>query len=138
MSGSEGNAFVAALVMQAAEHRLKAERARSMMDHYPERTPGPLGATWREIQRHMNKQLEEEARFHEGWAETFDRFVAPFLQAAVEEYVLQELEKLTGPAELLEIQPPNVIETEPLRNFRFLYPPVFPPWPPKFFLGGGI
>jgi hypothetical protein len=95
--------------MQAAEERLQAEQWRSLVSE---------GSDWGMF-AYLNRYARNRAEEHEGRADVYDRFVARFLQDAVEDYVMRELEKLTGPAELVPIQ------TEPLRDFRFLLPPRF-------------
>lgn len=85
------NAFLAALIMQAAEHRLKAEQLRAMID---ESDP------WWQHFRVYRHNIEQQASEHEALAEVYDRFAAPFIRDAVGEYVEGELARLVGPVEL--------------------------------------
>ena len=123
---AEGNAFAAALVMQAAQHRLEAERWRSMVSSTPD---------WG-IFAYLNKDAEKRAKEHEGLAEVYDRFLSRILSDAIEDYVLREMENLTGPAELIQTEPLRDFRFQPLRDFRFQLQLPPPDIGPGQLLGG--
>lgn len=127
---TEGNAFVAALIMQAAEHRLKAESLRNQKLRRDDDLYRVSGYA-----RLMDESLEKEAREHEGLAEVYDQFVARILGDVIRDYVLIEMEKMAGPAELLKPRPYappaylyEVLSPEPdwLRWYRLFPPPPEP------------
>lgn len=108
------NAFVAALLMQAAEERHQAERARFAT------LPGEgelRGAVLRRWVRQMNDRLEAEAREYEGRAEIYERYAIKSISDTVADGLSRKFGPLTGPVELLPM-PPGDLES-PYRRWQY-------------------
>lgn len=95
------NAFVAGLLQTAAEHRLKAESLRSLVEPGPP-WPGEetLSPTYRSWVNWLYEDTMKDVAFHESWADFFEGMAHKIISMAMGELILAEIESLTEPAEL--------------------------------------